>query len=246
MSLRRGFTALVVVALLAAGAAWFLRTTPTTAPPASATPAAVDSLKNHDDTRDLRPPDTTVARDCPMPLLAGSLEPPRQSPVPAALARFRAKSMTLTPLAGFSIDARVLSRRDYDSGRESEISPTDLALGWGRMRDDAVLAQLQITQSGRWFHYRYQNNPPIPTNELTRSASNMHMVPADAAVADALDDIEQGDRVRLDGWLVKADAPDGWEWRSSTTRDDTGQGACELVYVCAVTRFAPRPTRRAE
>ena len=26
-------------------------------------------------------------------------------------------------------------------------------------------------------------------------------------------------------------APDGWRWRSSLTREDTGAGACELVWV---------------
>jgi hypothetical protein len=29
----------------------------------------------------------------------------------------------------------------------------------------------------------------------------------------------------------KSRAPDGWRWRSSLTREDTGAGACELVWV---------------
>jgi len=57
------------------------------------------------------------------------------------------------------------------------------------------------------------------------------------AIAEALDGVHQGDRVRIDGWLVEAQAPDGWVWRSSTSREDSGNGACELVYVCAVTRL---------
>jgi hypothetical protein len=31
--------------------------------------------------------------------------------------------------------------------------------------------------------------------------------------------------------LVEADGRDGWKWRSSLTRDDTGDGACELMWV---------------
>lgn len=65
----------------------------------------------------------------------------------------------------------------------------------------------------------------------------MHMIPADAAVADALDAIRKGDNVRIDGWLIEASAPDGWRWRSSTTREDAGGGACEVVYVCGITRL---------
>ena len=64
----------------------------------------------------------------------------------------------------------------------------------------------------------------------------MHMVPADDAVAAALAGLRRDDRVRIDGWLVQVEAGDGWRWRSSLRRDDSGGGACELVYVCAVRR----------
>ena len=174
---------------------------------------------------------------CTLPPRVAALDPPLQTPVPTSLAGFRRSDATLTPLAGFSIDARVLSRRDYRSDRESRYAPSDLALGWGRMRDEAVLARLDISQSARWYRYRYGGEPPIPQAEIERSAANMHMIPGSEAIADALADVKQGERVRIDGWLVEARAPDGWRWRSSTTRDDTGPGACELVYVCAVTRL---------
>ena len=174
---------------------------------------------------------------CQLPPRVGMYDPPLQTPAPGSLAPFRLRAATLTPLAGFSIDARVLSRRDYRSDREAELSPTDLALGWGRMRDDAVVKRLDISQSARWYRYRYSGEPPIPQREIDRSAANMHMIPGNAAIADALDDVEPGTRVRIDGWLVEANTPDGWRWRSSLSREDTGGGACELVYVCAITRL---------
>ena len=59
----------------------------------------------------------------------------------------------------------------------------------------------------------------------------MHMIPADDSVARALKRVRVGDVVTLDGYLVEADKPGGWRWRSSLTRDDTGDGACEVVYV---------------
>ena len=144
--------------------------------------------------------------------------------------------LELRPLAGFSIDARVLSREDYSFGREAMLSPTDLALGWGRMREDAVLARLDISQGGRWYQYRWQGDPPLPPTEIVRSSANMHLIPADAVAAAALSRVRTGERVRIDGWLVEAVAPDGWHWRSSTTRDDSGSGACEVVYVCSISR----------
>jgi len=173
---------------------------------------------------------------CPPPPRVLSGDPPLQSPVPSDFREIRLEPATLQPLAGFSVEARVLSREDYRMGRESDLSPTDLALGWGRMRDDAVIDRLDIDQSNRWYHYRWQGAPPIPAAEIVRSSANMHMIPADAATAKELGRVRIGDKVRIDGWLVEADAPDGWRWRSSLTREDSGSGACEVVYVCSISR----------
>lgn len=178
-----------------------------------------------------------TSADCRLPLRVISGQSPRQSDVPDSLAPFRLEAATLKPLAGFSIEARVLSREDYNVGREADLSPTDLALGWGRMREEAVIEQLDIRQSGRWYRYRYAGAPPIPADAIVRSSANVHIIPGNADVARTLDEIESGDRVRIDGWLVEARANDGWHWRSSTSREDSGRGACEVVYVCAVQRF---------
>jgi hypothetical protein len=180
--------------------------------------------------------DRTAYAGCPLPPPVARGAPPLQSDVPASLAPFRLQDASLQPLAGFSVEARVLSREDYSLGREAEFSPTDLALGWGRMGDDAVLDRLDIRQSSRWYHYRWRGDPPIPPREIVRSSANMHMIQADETVASALHDVEPGQRLRIDGWLVQVDANDGWHWRSSLTRADTGSGACEVVYVCAISR----------
>lgn len=177
-----------------------------------------------------------ATRACPLPPLVERGAPPLQSDVPSSMPALQLEGATLQPLAGFSVAARVLGREDYRIGREADFSPTDLALGWGRMTEDAVLAQLTISQGGRWYRYSWKNEPPIPVGEIVRSSANMHMVPADDAVAAALRDVEAGDRVRIDGWLVQINTPEGWRWRSSTTREDSGGGACEVVYVCSITR----------
>jgi hypothetical protein len=174
---------------------------------------------------------------CTLPPRVAAFAAPLQTAVPASTGTFRLRAATLTPLAGFSIDARVLSRREYRSDREAQLAPVDLALGWGRMRDDAVLSRLTITQSARWYRYRYGGEPPIPQAEIVRSAANMHLIPGSNEIASALHDVEAGERVRIDGWLVEAQAADGWRWRSSLTREDVGAGACELIYVCAITRL---------
>ena len=188
-----------------------------------------------------RTPDAPIAAAgasvrCPPPPQVPIGGAPLQTPVPPGFGDIRLAPATLQPLAGFSVEARVLSREDYRLGRESDLSPTDLALGWGRMREDTVLQHLAIDQSNRWYHYRWQGAPPIPVPEIISSSANMHIIPSNDAIAKELARVRKGDRVRIDGWLVQANAPDGWRWRSSLTRDDSGGGACEVVYVCSIVR----------
>ena len=76
---------------------------------------------------------------------------------------------------------------------------------------------------------------PIPRREIETQSANMHMIPADDAIASTLKSIKSGQVVKIKGFLVRADAKDGWHWKSSLTREDTGNGACELVYVKAIT-----------
>jgi len=142
----------------------------------------------------------------------------------------------LTPLATFSIRARVLATTDYYFGREADLSPLDLALGWGRMSDENVLKNISITQGGRFYYWRV-NAFPIPREEIQTHSANMHMIPADAATRKALQSIRVGHVVHLQGYLVEAKAADGWRWTSSLTREDTGNGACELVLVQSVEVF---------
>lgn len=176
----------------------------------------------------------TYAPGCPMPTQLASPELPAQSPLPKGLAPFKHSGGRLQPLAGFSVDARVLSARAYTDDREAEFSPIDLALGWGRMRDDDVLSMLQIGQLNRWYYTRWTESPPIPINQVRLESANMHMIPANRDIAQALAAIRPGQRVRIDGWLVEVQAKDGWRWRSSTTRDDHGPGGCEVIQVCSI------------
>jgi len=145
-------------------------------------------------------------------------------------AGFQFKGYELQPLQDFTIDARVLASERYRSGRESDLSPVDLALGWGPMSDSAVIDKIRISQSSRFYYWRVEEFP-IPRQDIERSSANMHMIPADEGIARQLKALKPGQTVRIEGWLVEVRAADGWRWRSSLTRDDTGGGSCELVFV---------------
>jgi hypothetical protein len=120
-------------------------------------------------------------------------------------------------------------------GRESDLSPLDLTLGWGPMSDDAVLKKITIEQSNRWYHWSVESFP-IPQRDIETHSANMHMIPANDEVENQLNNIKRGDTITLDGYLVEVTSSDGWHWRSSLSREDTGGGACEVVFVKSVIR----------
>lgn len=153
-------------------------------------------------------------------------------------ARLQRSDVTLTTRAHFDITARVLSRRDYSGGADARLVPIDLALGWGRMSDSDVLAKIDISQSGRFYQWHVKEFP-IPRREIETSSANMHMIPASEDVRRKLDQVRQGELVHITGFLVDARRPGGWRWNTSLTRNDTGAGACELIYVESVDTVAP-------
>lgn len=136
----------------------------------------------------------------------------------------------ITPLATFQLQARVLSSKTYRVDRQADLSPVDLALGWGMMSKDNVLGEIDISQSNRFYYWKAQQLP-VPKNIIETSSANMHMIPANEVVRDALFDAKTGDEIQFKGFLVSIFADDGWSWDSSMTRDDTGNGACEVILV---------------
>ena len=60
--------------------------------------------------------------------------------------------------------------------------------------------------------------------------SNNHLILDDPGLRDQLEDIRIGDQIRLRGWLAEY-SHGGGKRGTSTTREDTGNGACETLFV---------------
>ena len=142
------------------------------------------------------------------------------------------KGYHVTPLADFRLRGRVLLTDRYFFGREADLSPLDVSVGWGRLSDQSVLDRLIFLRERRAFSYRPKSGDwPIPAGEITTHAANLHTIPANKDVLHTLRSVQRGNLIDLSGYLVQVDATDGWRWRSSLSRGDTGPGACELVWV---------------
>lgn len=157
--------------------------------------------------------------------------PPLQRDTPSAAA-FLHDGNTLTPRADFEITARVLAAERYRFDRLAALMPRDLALGWGVMSDSAVLEQMSISQSGRFYFWRTNTaTPPAPIELIIASSANMHLIPADRSVARVIDRARVGQLITLQGRLVDVRTADGAQITTSMTRGDSGAGACEVIFV---------------
>jgi hypothetical protein len=169
--------------------------------------------------------------DRPIPHLPGVLapEPPEQGPPDSDRPRSY-RGYEIQPRASFSLSARVLSATRYRWDAGADLAPVDLALGWGAMSDSARLDHFKVTQGARFFTLYPQDGDADVDDAMLHSA-NMHMIPATETVRRVLQSARPGNLVTLHGQLVDVSRPDGFTWRSSLRRDDSGAGACELVWV---------------
>ena len=162
----------------------------------------------------------------PQEPLQANLEAPRM---------FDHKGYRFAARARYDITARLLRKEIYRIDGGSGLAPVDLGVGWGAMSDTAVIDQLRFSQMGRFFYWDLRDGTyPLPPGELITHSAQMHMVPADAGLEARLKKLRPGQIVHVVGWLVDIRGPDGFAWNTSLRRDDTGAGACEIVYVEAL------------
>ena len=141
------------------------------------------------------------------------------------------------PLASYEISARLLHRERYRFDAMADIAPVDFGVGWHRMSDQSVIDGFSFSNSGRYLSYTTASAEEAAM--CAGSACNMHMLPANERVRDRLLDLDQGEVFFAKGYLVSVERPGMNPWTSSLTRDDTGQGACEIMWIEEIRRVEP-------
>ena len=141
---------------------------------------------------------------------------------------------TLTPLATYTLRGVVLSRENYSGGWNGALSPCDLAMAWGPLVAGRLWREVSWSQMGRWYYWEYSSGFPYDETFVARYSSNTHILPASDNLARAAKGLGKGDIAELVGDLVSIEATrDGQTatWSSSTSRQDTGDGSCEVLYL---------------
>lgn len=167
---------------------------------------------------------------------------PSQEPLQEALSNetpikieIKGWSFIINPKASYKINGEVLSVKKYYSGIPALLSPCDIALVFGDLYVNGLYKEIKWSQSGRWYWWKYSASFPKKDDRyIARWSSNNHIIPASDNIRKAAKSVSRGDLVVLVGQLVyvegkKQDA--NFWWRSSLSRNDTGGGSCEVLYL---------------
>lgn len=165
-------------------------------------------------------------------------EEPFQAPLDEPFRELR-DGYTCTLFAWFSLRAVVLARRRYDD-EAMGISPLDLALGWGVMSNPITVSKVRVRQGGRFYMWNYPAGSNLSEAQVVHSSANMHMIPDSPRVHAALMGVRRHDVIAIDGYLCDLQPPRGPQLFSSRNRQDTGAGACEIVWVDSLRQLGIR------
>ena len=135
-------------------------------------------------------------------------------------------------LQPFRGDFRILGSKIYTDDAQAKFSPIDYAVSWGMFAEPEIARTISVNQYDRYLNWKMPY-VPVPVEQAMQMVSNMHIIPANPAIAEQITQVKRGDLVRLQGELVEIKDHD-LVWRSSLTPTDTGDGACEVFRVSSI------------
>lgn len=172
-----------------------------------------------------------------------AIEPALLSPPAQSAARMQAFTVTnrgvdyrIEPRYRYDLHGLVVSYAHHDGDYSlhrlwnDHINVADVCVVWSenvnasdlnrfRFWNGKFTCNFETGDTGAWERFR------------TDRISNNHLLTDDSLLRERIRQVRIGDQVRITGWLVNYSNADGFTRRTSTTRTDTGNGACETIYV---------------
>lgn len=116
------------------------------------------------------------------------------------------------------------------------INTADLCVIWGKNALSGIYTEMKFT-SGQWTCFWNAKNGDwhsVANKFDNNQISNNHMLVADSQIARTLNSIRIGDQIHLKGYLAEYGTVERMIRSTSTTRTDTGNGACETVFTTEI------------
>jgi hypothetical protein len=164
---------------------------------------------------------------------------PRQRAVekPPMAVQYAGVAYRVEPLYSYELYGLVVSYRQHD-GEDSmhrwsndHLNVADVCVVFGDTAFAPTLRELEFWNGV--FTCNVQTRDSVAwANFKMDQLSNNHLISADPFIRDRVADVRIGDQVRIKGWLARYGAVGNAGLRgTSTTREDTGDGACETILV---------------
>lgn len=174
-------------------------------------------------------------------LLAALQEEPEQRPMRAQAFEVTAGGIAyaVQPLYQYDLYGLVVSKHNADAWwdfihRESNdaLNITDLCVVWGNNIRSEVYQQLKYW-SGQFTCFVQADTAEVAAAFDMTALSNNHLLSERDSLARLMRRVEVGDQIHFRGYLAEYSHNQGFAFHrgTSTTRTDTGNGACETVYV---------------
>jgi hypothetical protein len=163
---------------------------------------------------------------------------PRQRKIDAQpkLVPYAGVEYRVEPLYSYELYGLVVSYRQHDgtsfmhSRANDHLNMADVCVVWSDTAFSPTLPKLDFWNG--IFTCNVQTRDSVAwANFKMDQLSNNHLVSADPSIRERVAEIGIGDQVRIKGSLVRYGAVGGGLRGTSTTRDDTGDGACETILV---------------
>lgn len=144
----------------------------------------------------------------------------------------------LTPLYNYELKGLIVT--DYNSDNWLDIrhkddpgNIKDICVVWGENITNGSYKEVKFTSGEFTCFYRWERK--LENMVKGSFLSNNHLIPQSEIVSSAIKKSKLGDQVRVKGILadysVYVDGKEIFKRKSSTVRNDSGNGACEIIYV---------------
>lgn len=142
----------------------------------------------------------------------------------------------IKPLYEYELYGLVVSYRHHDGDRQlhklwnDHLNMMDLCVIWSDTAFSPHLNALDFWNGQFTCNVKTRSDKAWASVKMNQ-LSNNHLLSADPRLRDKVEDVRIGDQIHLKGWLSSYSSAGGQPRSTSTTRDDSGNGACETIYL---------------
>lgn len=146
---------------------------------------------------------------------------------------YKETKYTIDPLYDYELWGLVVSHNDISEFSdiyhdEDSFDTKDLCVIWGENLKNNDYQNIDF-KSGSWTCYVHY---PAGVSFSSSHLSNNHLITDSENIREKISDISRGDQIHMKGKLVNYGvSKNSWKRNTSTTRTDTGNTACEVIFV---------------